>query len=139
MPIYQSLFENDAQFTLDENYCVAELNEFSKYYNEQLQSALELLRTSHPEVSIVYADYYNAFQWLFDNRSELGFSGTQACCGSESGGLYNFDLRKMCGKGTKVCPNPDQTISWDGIHLTQKAYQIMAQQLLESHLFECTA
>ncbi|KAF9622023.1 hypothetical protein IFM89_029307 [Coptis chinensis] len=83
MPIYQSLFQNDAQFTLDENYCVAELNEFSKYYNEQLQSALELLRTSHPEVSIVYADYYNAFQWLFDNRSDLGFSGSQACCGME--------------------------------------------------------
>lgn len=53
----------------------------------------------------------------------------KACCGA--GGKYNFDATKICGApGTSVCENPSNHISWDGIHLTQEAYKIIAKSLI---------
>ncbi|KAF7137202.1 hypothetical protein RHSIM_Rhsim07G0194300 [Rhododendron simsii] len=56
-----------------------------------------------------------------------GFDGAslqKACCGT--GGDYNFNLAEMCGaSGVLVCRNPNEHISWDGVHLTQEAYKIM--------------
>ncbi|KAH7845552.1 hypothetical protein Vadar_003474 [Vaccinium darrowii] len=61
----------------------------------------------------------------------LGFDTStkqKACYGS--GGNYNFSLTRMCGApDVLVCQNPDQLISWDGIHLTQEAYKHMAAWL----------
>jgi len=35
---------------------------------------------------------------------------------------YNFDSSEMCGyHGVPVCPDPNERVSWDGIHLTQHA------------------
>lgn len=52
-----------------------------------------------------------------------------ACCGA--GGEYNFDATKICGApGTSTCKNPKDHISWDGIHLTQEAYKVMTQALI---------
>ncbi|KAK7841488.1 60s ribosomal protein l22-2 [Quercus suber] len=48
----------------------------------------------------------------------------KSCCGA--GGTYDFFLGKMCGiPGVPVCANPDERISWDGIHLTHKANQYL--------------
>jgi hypothetical protein len=53
----------------------------------------------------------------------------KACCGT--GGGYNYVSNLMCGlPGTTVCSNPDKHISWDGIHLTQAAYMVIAQSLV---------
>ena len=60
-------------------------------------------------------------------------SAQKACCGT--GGDYNFSLARMCGAPrVPVCPNPSQVISWDGVHLTQAAYQIMAGWLIHDIL-----
>lgn len=57
----------------------------------------------------------------------------KACCGS--GGDYNFNFGKMCGMpGVPVCPDPEKFISWDGIHLTQKAYEIIAAWLVKINI-----
>lgn len=53
----------------------------------------------------------------------------KACCGA--GGPYNFDINLMCGlPGTETCNEPSKYVSWDGIHLTQEAYRVMAQSLI---------
>ena len=53
----------------------------------------------------------------------------KSCCGV--GGAYDFTLEKMCGgPDVPVCPNPDERISWDGIHMTQKANQNMANWII---------
>ncbi|KAJ6414029.1 hypothetical protein OIU84_006777 [Salix udensis] len=69
---------------------------------------------------------------IYQNAQSLGFdtkSIQKACCGTGAG--HNFSLIRKCGApGVPVCPNPDQYISWDGIHLTQKAYQHMAEWLI---------
>ncbi|KAL6964713.1 acetylajmaline esterase [Sarracenia purpurea var. burkii] len=125
----------------DENQCLIPLNEFAKYFNNHLQSSIEELKKEFPDSVIVYGDYYNAYQAIFKNN--IGSdpkSILKACCGI--GGEYNYSPIKMCGTpGVPVCLNPDQQISWDGIHLTQKAYKIMAEWLIQDILpkLHCSA
>lgn len=53
-----------------------------------------------------------------------------ACCGG--GGPYNFNLAIMCGApGGTVCSDPSKHVCWDGMHLTDAAYKIIARGLLE--------
>lgn len=53
-----------------------------------------------------------------------GFSNTkESCCGG--GGTYNFDLFDLCGtEGVLACSNPATYTNWDGIHLTEAAYKL---------------
>ncbi|KAK9087772.1 hypothetical protein Syun_030166 [Stephania yunnanensis] len=132
LPIYLTAFKTNDSSAYDDNKCLKGLNEFALFHNNQLQSMLAQLRREHPNVVILYADYYNALQWVLSHASSLGFeeeSVMKACCGT--GGDYNFDVTKMCAtEGVGACPNPDLRVSWDGIHLTQKAYQYMTEWLV---------
>ncbi|XP_042483380.1 GDSL esterase/lipase At5g03980-like [Macadamia integrifolia] len=131
-PIYLTIFQINDTAAYDEFKCLKGLNNFAMFHNDQLQQALQQLRDEYPNVDIVYADYYNAFKWVFDKAPLLGLdmdSLQKACCGS--GGQYNFDPRNVCGTPeVTVCSIPDTHISWDGIHLTEKAYRNMANWLI---------
>ncbi|ONK74804.1 uncharacterized protein A4U43_C03F10310 [Asparagus officinalis] len=134
MPIYLTAFGSKNQEDYDENNCLKDLNAFSLFHNAKLQEALGDLRKTYPYVHIKYADYYRAFMYLIENASALGFDESsllKACCGS--GGEYNFDVKKQCGfPGVSTCKDPATHISWDGIHMTQKAYEIMATTLIRA-------
>ncbi|XP_011036871.1 PREDICTED: GDSL esterase/lipase At5g03980-like [Populus euphratica] len=131
-PVYLSQFEPNDADAYDEFHCLKELNSFASYHNELLKQTVDELKKNYPDVIIVYGDYYKAFMSIYQNAQSLGFDTKtiqKACCGT--GGDHNFSLWRMCGAlGVPVCPNPDQHISWDGIHLTQKAYQHMAEWLI---------
>ncbi|XP_072950306.1 GDSL esterase/lipase At5g03980-like [Typha angustifolia] len=131
-PSYLTEFSSSEPEAFDERNCLKTYNSFSVYHNTQLQAALDDLRDAYPDVTIMYADYYQAFLHLLDEASDLGFkqdSLLKACCGA--GGAYNFDISLNCGSpGTNICSDPTQFISWDGIHLTQKAYKIMAESVI---------
>ncbi|KAF8387870.1 hypothetical protein HHK36_026532 [Tetracentron sinense] len=131
-PIYLTAFKSNDSAAYDESKCLKDLNNFAMYHNNQLQQAIEELNRENPDVVVVYADYYNAFQVLLHHASYLGFdagSVQKACCGT--GGDYDFDLTRMCGApGVTVCPNPERRVSWDGVHPTQKAYGHMAEWLI---------
>ncbi|KAK7852867.1 gdsl esterase/lipase [Quercus suber] len=130
LPISLTLFKTNNSDACVEFHCLKEMNNFSIYHNDQLRRALEDLRKELPNVVIVYGDYYNAFQWV--NRFDAA-SLQKSCCGV--GDDYDFSLIKMCGApGATVCPNPDERISWDRVHLTQKAYQYMANWLINDIL-----
>ncbi|PIA61979.1 hypothetical protein AQUCO_00200163v1 [Aquilegia coerulea] len=139
-PIYLTAFKTNDTSAYDDKNCLKDLNAFALYQNQYLQRAIQQLRIEHPGVVILYADYYTAFQSVFRRASQLGFdeaSTQKACCGS--GGDYNFSLQKMCGMpGVSACSNPDQHISWDGIHPTQATYQQMAESLITGlSIFHC--
>ncbi|KAF5175994.1 GDSL esterase/lipase [Thalictrum thalictroides] len=139
-PIYLTAFKTNDTSAYDDKHCLKDLNAFALYQNQYLQRAIQQLRKEHPGVVIMYADYYTAFQSVFRRASQLGFdeaSTQKACCGS--GGDYNFSLQKMCGMpGVSACSNPDQHISWDGIHPTQATYQRMAEFLITGlSIFHC--
>ncbi|XVF04788.1 hypothetical protein REPUB_Repub05bG0115500 [Reevesia pubescens] len=143
LPIYLTGFEANNSNAYDKFHCLKSLNNLSMHHNKLLKQAIKELRKDHPNVKIVYGDYYNAFLQLLRKVKILGFdigSTQKACCGN--GGDYNFSLSRMCGApGVAVCSNPDEYVSWDGVHLTQRAYQFMAKWLIR-HIYaglQCNA
>lgn len=56
----------------------------------------------------------------FDGRTAL-----VACCGA--GGKYNYNITAACGfPGATACKDPSRAVNWDGIHLTEAAYEDIA-------------
>ncbi|KAL1534113.1 acetylajmaline esterase [Salvia divinorum] len=126
LPIYKTAFEGAPH---DQHNCVRELNELAMYHNEQLQEAILKLKQEKPNAVIVYGDYFNAYQFLHRLGKRRGYDVERACCGI--GGKYNFDLGRMCGgANVSVCEDADRHLSWDGIHLTQQSYKLMATWLI---------
>ncbi|KAF9601429.1 hypothetical protein IFM89_020185 [Coptis chinensis] len=46
---------------------------YNWYHNQYLQNALQQLRLEYPNVAILYADYYQASEWVLTNGPQLGF------------------------------------------------------------------
>ncbi|XP_022946880.1 acetylajmalan esterase-like [Cucurbita moschata] len=136
LPIYLTRFQTNDATAYDELHCLKDLNGLAIYHNDQIKQVIEVLKKENPHTVIVYGDYYNALLWILRSAFTLGFDKTslqKSCCGI--GGDYNFDLMKTCGVGgVSVCSNPDERVSWDGIHLTQKAYKFMADWLIQDIL-----
>ncbi|KAI3456788.1 hypothetical protein Pfo_013451 [Paulownia fortunei] len=131
LPIYQTAFQSNVSEAYDENQCLKQLNDFATHHNEQLQEAIHNLKQEKPNAIVVYGDYYNAYQFLLQFARYHGFDTERACCGT--GGKYNFNMTRMCGApDVPVCVDPDRYMSWDGVHLTQEGYKIMAAWLLHN-------
>lgn len=116
----------------DTTGCLIRLNEFAKYHNELLQTKLNHIRELHPDVVIIYADYYNAAMQIYRSPDKYGFTngGLKACCGG--GGPYNYNSWAECGfPNASVCDQPDTYVSWDGIHLTEAAYRLISKNLFQ--------
>lgn len=70
--------------------------------------------------------------------------GTKACCGY-GGDPYNYNRRVYCGN-TKVingstvtataCSDPQNYVSWDGIHATEIANKIVTRAVLSGDYFD---
>ncbi|KAG8385464.1 hypothetical protein BUALT_Bualt03G0048000 [Buddleja alternifolia] len=133
LPIYLAQFKNSSEKDYDSRIgCLNWLNELSKYHNKLLQKELSRIRELHPNINIIYADYYNAALRFYLSPNEFGFTKgiLRACCGAE--GPYNFNPAAMCGRLPAVsCDDPSSFASWDGLHSTEAAYRLIAQGFLE--------
>ncbi|KAE8713679.1 GDSL esterase/lipase [Hibiscus syriacus] len=102
--------------------CLTWLNQFTEYHNELLRRELHGLRNQHPDINIIYVDYYNISTRIYHSPEQFGFKETlKACCGT--GGVYNYDPSKSCGYPPldRCCKDPSSYINWDGIHYTDAA------------------
>ncbi|RRT51094.1 hypothetical protein B296_00041783 [Ensete ventricosum] len=132
--IYLTRFQSDKREDYEsETGCIDWLNQFSMYHNRLLLDELGHLRQRHPNATIIYANYYEAAMAIIRSPKEYGFgeSPLAACCGG--GGPYNFNNSTVCGNGAEVCSSPSSHISWDGIHLTEAAYKVIARGLLGTY------
>ncbi|VAI82788.1 unnamed protein product [Triticum turgidum subsp. durum] len=127
---------------LDEYGCMASYNSAVVYYNELLNNSLAEVRKTLQNASIVYVDKYSAMLELFRHPEDHGLKyGTKACCGY-GGGAYNFDPDLYCGTSKIVkgniasataCGDPQNYVSWDGIHATEAANNIIASALMSGY------
>ncbi|CAI9094448.1 OLC1v1030192C1 [Oldenlandia corymbosa var. corymbosa] len=102
-PYHDSLLFKGSPTVFDSNLCLKEYNRLAARHNDILKVAIEKLRKEHPDVAIVYADYYNAYLSIQTNAEELGFASKfSTCC--VSGDKFNFSFDKPCGK-VDSCPN----------------------------------
>ncbi|KAL6638696.1 hypothetical protein ACP70R_023807 [Stipagrostis hirtigluma subsp. patula] len=108
--------------------CVASVNRQSYAHNRHLLAGLRRLRQKHPDAVIAYADYYGAHLAVMRSPARYGFTEPfRTCCGS-GGGAYNFDLFATCGSPevTTACAQPAKYVNWDGVHMTEAMYKVVA-------------
>ncbi|PIA34473.1 hypothetical protein AQUCO_03700027v1 [Aquilegia coerulea] len=130
---------------LDEYGCMTQYNNVVEVYNGMLKDALLQTRKALPHASIIYVDINSVYLDLFRRPKEHGLMyGTKACCGT-GGGDYNFDPQVFCGttkliSGKSVtaqaCNDPQNYVSWDGIHATEAANKLITSAILNGSLFD---
>ncbi|KAM0922390.1 hypothetical protein ACQ4PT_006193 [Festuca glaucescens] len=124
---------------LDEYGCMTTYNSAVVYYNELLNNSLAKDRKTLQDASIVYVDKYAIMLELFQHPEAHGLKyATKACCGYGDG-AYNFNRDLYCGNSKLVngrptsataCRDPHKYVSWDGIHATEAANNIMASAVM---------
>ncbi|XP_051124988.1 GDSL esterase/lipase At1g31550-like [Andrographis paniculata] len=132
LPIYLTLYKSSPGKYDPRTGCLNWLNAFSSYHNKLLFKELERIRKLHPQVNIIYADYYSAAMRMYLSPNQCGFGSRilRACCGG--GGPYNYNVTAGCGVETvQCCDNPGSYASWDGVHFTEAGNRVIAQGILE--------
>ncbi|GJM85468.1 hypothetical protein PR202_ga01918 [Eleusine coracana subsp. coracana] len=139
IPIYLAQVNATDPLAYDADGCLAALNAFAELQNAALVEAVAGLRAAYPGAAIAYADYFGAYLRVLREARALGFDAARArtaCCGA-GGGAYNFEAGATCGApGTAACADPSAYVSWDGVHMTQHAYGVMAEMLYRGGLAE---
>ncbi|XP_039123839.1 GDSL esterase/lipase At4g01130-like [Dioscorea cayenensis subsp. rotundata] len=129
---------------LDMYGCMISYNNEAQNYNKMLKEKLSETRNLLPDATIVYVDTHSIKLDLFQHPKDHGLVyGTKACCGY--GGEYNFNKQVFCGN-TKVidgkqitaspCKDPENYVSWDGVHTTDAANKLIALGVLNGSFSE---
>ncbi|KAE8786342.1 GDSL esterase/lipase [Hordeum vulgare] len=103
--------------------CLPWLNDLILLHNHMLKAKLDELRRRHHGVSITYVDSYHNVLSLITKPAENGFGvGTvlEAC----------YPLLSL-GPAAVPCSDPSKYVSFDGLHMTEAAYKIMARGALD--------
>ncbi|CAL4937047.1 unnamed protein product [Urochloa decumbens] len=125
LPLAMTLARADDR---DNVSCVASVNRQSYAHNRRLLAGLHELRRRHPAAVVAYADYYAAHLAVMRSPAAHGFTEPfRTCCGS-GGGAYNFDLFATCGSPevNTSCAQPARYVNWDGVHMTEAMYKVVA-------------
>ncbi|VAH78530.1 unnamed protein product [Triticum turgidum subsp. durum] len=105
-PLYLSLFPGDDRDPA--TGCIRGLNDLILVHNHMLEAKLEELRRDHPSVSITYVN-------CFDKEMVL-----EAC--------YPVFIS---GSAAVPCLDPSRHVNFDGLHMTEAAYKLMARGMLD--------
>ncbi|KAK3149355.1 hypothetical protein QOZ80_3AG0216230 [Eleusine coracana subsp. coracana] len=128
LPSFLSRFHSHEPKDYDEHGCLRWFNDFTLAHNLGLFEEVNWLQLQYPDVKLIYADYYNATMELLKNPDRFGFGDPLvACCGGD--GPYHTSMD--CNKKAKVWGDPDRFVSWDGIRMTEKAYNIIVKGVLK--------
>ncbi|KAL8062822.1 hypothetical protein ABFX02_02G172200 [Erythranthe guttata] len=130
---------------IDSFGCMVSYNNAVADYNSMLDEELIKTRKDIIDANIIYADIHSVMLDLFRHPSSYGMKyGTKACCGY-GGGPHNFDQKVYCGNTKLVngqnltataCNDPYNYVSWDGIHATEAANEIVANAIINGSCFD---
>ncbi|KAK4486593.1 hypothetical protein RD792_006844 [Penstemon davidsonii] len=130
---------------IDQAGCMTSYNNAVNEYNSMLKQAVQQTRGELQDANIIYVDTYSVLLELFQCPTAHGMQhGTVACCGY-GGGSYNYNQQVSCGNTKDIngqsatasaCSDPQNYVSWDGIHFTEAANRIMANAILSGKSFD---
>ncbi|CAA2953852.1 GDSL esterase lipase At4g01130-like [Olea europaea subsp. europaea] len=133
------LAEQSNNLYLDESGCKISYNNAVNEYNNMLKDALQQTRKDLSGANVIYVNTNAALLNLYQNPKSHGMQhGITACCG-QGGGPYNFNPQVFCGSSKEIngqtvrataCSDPQNYVSWDGIHLTEAANKLMTYAIL---------
>ncbi|CAL5085041.1 unnamed protein product [Urochloa decumbens] len=137
VPRYLFLFRNSTSAAAGDldpvTGCLRWLNDLTSHHNSLLKAKLAELRRAHPGVSLVYVDYFGEVNAIVGSPARSGFApatALDACCGG--GGFHNANFTIHCTEpGAVQCTDPSKFVSWDGLHMTEAVYRIMARGILD--------
>ncbi|KAL8141999.1 hypothetical protein V2J09_015031 [Rumex salicifolius] len=111
--------------------CVKSANDLIRAHNVLLQAEQQRLSKNHPNATLVYADYWDAYAAVLQSPSHYGVKEKfKACCGY-GGGPYNYVPFMACGSpSASACTDPKEYINWDGVHLTEAMYEAVSDRFL---------
>ncbi|XP_003566944.3 GDSL esterase/lipase At1g28600 [Brachypodium distachyon] len=111
----------------DQFGCLSWFNDFSQRHNQALSNEINRLSAQHPGVKLIYADYYGAAMEVFKNPGRYGIRDPLvACCG----GKDRHHTGQDCSQSAVMWGDPANFASWDGMHMTEKAYNGIADGVL---------
>ncbi|XP_037409264.1 GDSL esterase/lipase At1g28600-like [Triticum dicoccoides] len=126
VPKYLNDHQTGNRADYDQFGCLRWYNDFSMRHNTALFNEVNRLRARHPWVKLIYADYFGAAMEIFKNPHRFGIGDPLvACCGG--GGRYHVGT---CDKHSAIMGSPANCANWDGIHMTEKAYNVIADGVL---------
>ncbi|KAJ8616263.1 hypothetical protein MRB53_035635 [Persea americana] len=130
---------------LDEYGCLISYNNAVSDYNSILKEKLNLTRQLLRDAHVIYVDTHSIKLELFRHPMQHGLLyGTRACCGN-GGGAYNFNPKVFCGNSKIIngrketataCSDPQNYVSWDGIHATEAANKLITWAILNGSYFD---
>nr|GMD47010.1 GDSL esterase/lipase At1g09390 [Ipomoea batatas] len=133
LPQKLSLIERGTGNNIDQHGCISSYNSAARLFNEGLNQLCEKLRSEMKDATIVYVDIYAIKYDLIANSNKYGFSSPlMACCGN-GGPPYNYNIKAACGHpGSGACDEGSKFISWDGVHYTEAANNIISSNILST-------
>ncbi|KAF7078323.1 hypothetical protein CFC21_082782 [Triticum aestivum] len=131
LPAYLGAHQSNVKADYDELHCLKWYNEFSQKHNQVLRQELARLRSQNPGVKVVYADYYGAAMQFVQKPQAYGIADPLVACCNGNGPYHTGGA---CNNQTKLWGSPDGFASWDGLHMTEKAYKIVSDGVLDEPL-----
>ncbi|KAF7843659.1 GDSL esterase/lipase 5 [Senna tora] len=110
--------------------CLEALSLATKWHNIQLSMILQKLEKELKGFKYAHTNSYDLINDMSDNPSKYGFKeGKVACCGSGPFRGHNSCGGKRGDQYYELCENPNEFVFFDGIHLCEKAYKFLANQM----------
>ncbi|KAF9663891.1 hypothetical protein SADUNF_Sadunf17G0099200 [Salix dunnii] len=105
--------------------CVEESNQLVAYFNDNLLGMLKNLTSTLPNSIFVRGHAYWLAYDAIMNPSKYGLLDTSnPCCETWANGT------SACIPKLKPCPNPNQHFFFDGYHLTESVYSVLASHCI---------
>ncbi|KAL1323540.1 GDSL esterase/lipase At5g22810 [Arachis ipaensis] len=114
-------------FNPHSNECVSNFNNDAINFNAKLNATSQKLRQMLPGLNLVVLDIYQPLYDLVTKPQDYGFSeARKGCCGT---GLVETAI--LCNKKSiGTCANATEYVFWDGLHPSEAANQVLANDLL---------
>ncbi|XP_049931756.1 uncharacterized protein LOC116247402 [Nymphaea colorata] len=133
LPLYV-IYGPFTNFTKDKLGCAVYPNNVAMEFNRQLKQLVRELRTKLPLAALTYVDIYSAKYRLISQATKLGFvDPLKLCCGGGDKLIYCGYSAIVNGVevAAPICADPLKYVSWDGIHYSHAANQLIAKQVVD--------
>ncbi|KAJ7957895.1 GDSL esterase/lipase [Quillaja saponaria] len=109
--------------------CLVHVNKKAQLFNSMLSSKLDSMKNDVPDFKLTFVDVYTPLLHLVNNPEKSGFTNVlKGCCGTGT-----FELGVHCNQFTPhTCANASPYIFWDSGHPTQKAYELVVSNILQT-------
>ncbi|XP_027152664.1 GDSL esterase/lipase 7 [Coffea eugenioides] len=105
--------------------CVEDINGWVLLFNDQLSSLLKNLSSQLPGSNFTLGRIHGLAYDIAKNPSAYGLRDTSnPCCTTWANGT------SACILGLPPCPDPNKHYFWDGFHLTEAVYKVVAESCI---------